>query len=79
MFNFKLFLEDNFESPRGLVAFTQTHGLDDLGLGTAQKWFLRGSIPSGWFALLVAYLEFERGEPVRLANYIGVTHEHTGE
>lgn len=36
-----------------------------------EKWFQRESIPADWFAILLAYLEIDRGKPVSLVVYLG--------
>ena len=43
---------------------------------TVRKWFERSSVPSYWFPVLVAVMELERGEPIRLSGYLaGGTNE----
>jgi hypothetical protein len=39
-------------------------------LEAIQKWWQREKIPSEWFALILALIELDQGEPVRLAQYL---------
>jgi len=70
MFDFNRFLHDHFVTPKGLIAFLNAYGAEAPGLPAAEKWFQRGAIPGGWLPHLLAYLELDRGEPVRLAKYL---------
>jgi len=70
-FDFKRFLIENFGSPQGLLSFSRAYhtGLP-LTSAAVEKWFYRASVPADGFAILLAYLEIERGAPVRLAAYL---------
>jgi hypothetical protein len=70
VFNHKKFLKDNFHSPIKLVSFLTAYGADTPELAAVYKWFSRGTVPSDWFAVLLAYLELENGNPVRLHPYL---------
>lgn len=70
MFDFRRFLVDAFNNPRGLLSFLQAYGIDHLGLTTIDKWFQRGSIPSTWFALVLAYVELDQGQPQSISKYL---------
>jgi hypothetical protein len=69
-FNFKRFLVESFGSPQGLLSFLRAYDVDLPGASAVEKWFYRESVPSGWFAVLAAYLQLERGVPP-LASYLG--------
>lgn len=72
MFDFPRFLKDAFGRPAALVKLLRAYGVDPPKYAAAQKWFQRGSVPADWFALLLAYLTLERGEPPDLCNYLKV-------
>lgn len=71
MFDARRFLIDCFKTPVGLIAFLRAYNADLPSEETARKWFQRGSVPSDWFAYLLAYLEMDRGAPVSLSAYLG--------
>jgi len=70
-FSTRKFLSDMFPDRAGIQGLLRAYGVKDVPSDAAiQKWFLRGSVPADWFALLLVYLELEQGEPVRLARYM---------
>lgn len=71
MFDAKRFLRDHFRDPDGVVGVFNSFRLDIPPKDTVRKWFERGTIPSPWFAMLVAVLELEKGRPISLSRYIG--------
>lgn len=70
MFDARRFLEEKFQTARGLIALLEGYGVGAPPLGTVEKWFQRARVPGEWFPLLLAYLELENGQPVRLAAYL---------
>jgi hypothetical protein len=71
LFNTVAFLHNEFNTPPGLVAFLRAYTNDPPNLPAVEKWWQRGNIPSQWMAFILALLELDRGEPVRLACYLG--------
>lgn len=70
------FLKDRFQNPSGLAAFASAYSFS-LNQSAVEKWFQRGRVPSEWFSVLLALLELETGQPVRLAGYLGRgRHDH---
>lgn len=72
MFNTKQFLVEMFGNPQGLLSFLRSYDAPLPGAAAVDKWFQRGSVPSDWLPILLAYIELDRGEPVRLSSYLGV-------
>lgn len=70
MFDFQAFLKEQFNNPKGLTSFLCTYGAPLPQGAAVEKWFQRGSVPSGWFAILNAYLELDNGSPISLRKYI---------
>lgn len=70
MFETTRFLQENFNSPDGVVGLLGAYRLDAPPRDTARKWFSRGNIPSDWFPVLCAVLELEGGQPISLAKYL---------
>lgn len=71
MFDFSAFLKDMFPDRASVGTFLRAYGVKDTPTDMAiQKWYLRRSVPAEWFATLLAYLEIEHGEPIRLGRYI---------
>jgi hypothetical protein len=70
LFDTQTFLDHNFNNASGLVAFVAAFGYAPPSLMAAEKWFQRNSIPSDWLPLLLALLELNNGEPVKLAGYL---------
>lgn len=71
MFRTKRFLVDHFSAPKGVISFLDAYGAALPKEPTVEKWFQRGSIPSEWLPVLLAYLEIDRGGPVSLIAYLG--------
>lgn len=68
-FDVKAFLGDNWPNATGHHAWLQAYGLA-VGKQAVFKQYLRASIPAEQFALVLAFLELERGAPVSLAKYL---------
>lgn len=70
-FNFRQFLTDHYGHAENVVRLTRLylngHCPDQEAV---RKWFVRGSVPSVWFALLCAVIEIENGRPVSTAKYL---------
>lgn len=73
MFDARQFLIDTFRTPTELSAFVRAYGYEPPKEATVDKWFRRQSVPSEWFPLLLGLLELDRGKPVSLVSYLGVT------
>jgi hypothetical protein len=69
VFNTKKFLQSHFNSASVVYNFLVAYSVS-VRLEAIQKWWQREKIPSEWFALILALLELDRGEPVRLAQYL---------
>jgi hypothetical protein len=69
-FRTKKFLDDNFQTVQGLLAFLRAYSAPMPNLKTVEKWFQRQSIPSEWLPVLLAYLEIDRGGPISLVAYL---------
>ena len=72
MFDAVRFLKENFHNSDGVIGLLHAYRLDAPPRETVRKWFLRGGIPSTWFALLLCVLELDNGAPVRLAKYLSL-------
>jgi len=70
MFQTVRFLDDHFASKGALIEFVAGYGLRAPNVPAVDKWWLRASVPSDWFPLLLALLELERGSPVSLTPYV---------
>lgn len=70
-FRAKQFLVENFGNVQGVVSFLRAYDAPLPKSTRVEKWFQRESIPADWFALLLAYLEIDRGKPVSLTAYLG--------
>ena len=70
MFNYKAFLEENFKTPKGLLAFLAAYGADTPNGAAAEKWFQRGAVPGNWLPVLLAYLELDNGSPKSIVPYL---------
>lgn len=73
MFKAKSFLVEMFGNVQGLLSFLGAYDAPLPNAGAVEKWFQRGSIPSDWLPVLLAYLELDRGGPVSLSSYLGNT------
>lgn len=70
MFNSKRFLIEMFGSAQGVLSFLRAYRVPLPGAFAVEKWFQRGSIPSDWLPVLLAYLEIEHGAPISLSAYL---------
>lgn len=70
MFDFPKFLRAEVGRPAALLKLLTAYGVDPPEYAAVQKWFQRGSVPANWFAVLLAYLTLERGEPPNLCKYV---------
>lgn len=73
MFDFGRFLRENFSTPTEMLAFLRAYNAPVPSTFTVQKWFQRDTVPSDWFPILLAYLELDRGAPVRLMPYMNMS------
>lgn len=71
MFDAKRFLVELFGSVQGLLSFLRAYDAPLPRASAVEKWFWRGSIPSDWLPVLLAYLELDRGAPISLTAYLG--------
>lgn len=71
MFDAKRFLDENFRDADGLVGTFHAYGLSVPPKDTVRKWFVRATIPSEWFPMIVAVLELENGKAISLTPYLG--------
>lgn len=69
-FRTKQFLVENFQTVNGLVSFLRAYDAPLPKPTRVEKWFQRESIPAEWFAILLTYLEIDRGAPVSLTAYL---------
>jgi hypothetical protein len=72
LFDAQQFLTVNFKTPTGLVSFLRAYGANLPADEAVRKWFQRGAVPAEWFAVLLAYLEIDRGTPVSVIDYLRV-------
>lgn len=70
-FGFKRFLVECFGSPQGLLSFLRAYDAPLPRDAAVSKWFSRESVPAGWFAVLIAYLQIEHGGAFSVAAYLG--------
>lgn len=70
MFDFKKFLLSHWRNAEMLQRFLETYGFTELKRDSIYKWFLRGAVPTEWFAVLLCLLELEKGGPVSIAGYL---------
>ena len=71
MFRTKTFLIESFGNVQGLLSFLRAYDAPLPGASAVEKWFQRGSVPSDWLPVLLAYLELEHGKPISLTSYLG--------
>ena len=69
-FDYHKFLVDTWGEPERLVTFLHAYGRVNANYHTVNQWFRRKSVPSNWFAVLLALLEIETGKPVSLVAYL---------
>lgn len=70
MFDARLFLKAEFQTPANVEARLKSYDLPAPRASAVEKWMQRNSIPSEYLALLLCVKEFERGAPISLASYI---------
>lgn len=63
-------LADKFGTRARLMAFLRAYSAPLPQETAVAKWFQRGTIPSDWLPVILAYLELDEGAPVRLAPYL---------
>lgn len=68
-FDAKAFLQGTFQTPPGLVSFLAAYQIS-VTVAAAEKWFQRGAIPGHWLPIILALIELDDGQPVRLAPYL---------
>ncbi len=73
LFDAHRFLTVYFHTPTGLVSFLRAYSAPLPAEEAVRKWFQRGTVPAEWFAVLLAYLEIDRGAPVRVAEFLTTT------
>lgn len=75
-FDAKAFLTAEFVNAQGVRALMGFYGLGDVNISTIEKWFQRGNIPGAHLPLLLCIRELEKGDPVRLAQYLREADDH---
>ena len=70
IFNAIRFLTGEIGSMNNVLALFSQYGLGSPSPAAIEKWFQRGVIPSRWLPILICLVELDRGEPVRLAQYL---------
>lgn len=70
MFAARRFLTDTVGTPQHVPVLFTLYGMPAPNPEAVQKWYSRGSIPGDWLVALLCLLELDRGEPVRLAEYL---------
>lgn len=69
-FKYRLFLVENFGSSQGLLSFLRSYDAPLPGKYAVEKWFSKGRLPTEWAAIILAYLEIDRGGPISLIGYL---------
>jgi len=67
-FNHTKFLEDNFNTPDGVINLVAKHFVPPQRPAVA-KWFTRGSVPGEWWPVLLYVIEREKGAPISTAAF----------
>lgn len=72
MFDYRSFLTEQCSTPQNVLVLFSAYGImsPQLNIWSIEKWFQRGRVSGQFLPLLLAVLELEHGEPVRLAKYI---------
>lgn len=70
MFNTERFLKEQFKTPPELRALFSAYSITPPRDGTVSQWFVRASVPSTWFPVLLAVLELHKGGPVSIVEYL---------
>lgn len=70
MFQTRLFLQEKFGNPAGLLAFLNAYRAPSPNPAAAEKWFQRASVPSDWLPVVLSYLEIDNGAPISLIPYL---------
>ena len=68
-FDYHRFLRDKWGDPDRLTKFLSTYG-HEAPRATVNQWFRRKSIPSDYFAILLALLKLETGADVKVEDYL---------
>ena len=68
-FDTKAFLAEHWPDLDKLLYFLRSYGAN-LQRQALFKWKLRDSIPTEWFALLLALMELEKGRPISLIPFL---------
>lgn len=76
MFLHKAFLTEQLGSRDKVLGLFTAYGLASPAAAAVEKWFSRERIPSDWLPSILAILELETGQPVRLSSYL--RFEETG-
>jgi hypothetical protein len=69
-FQTKKFLTNFWPKPEDLLAFVVPYGVTNLKPQAVYKWYVRESVPSDWFPILLVFIELDRGAPPSLAEYL---------
>ena len=64
------FLDAFWPTAPQLHEWLANYGVADVKPQAVYKWYVRGSIPSRQFALMLTFLELERGGPVSLKGFL---------
>lgn len=70
MFDAGRYLRDRFQTPAGLLAFLLAYEAPTPQAEAVVKWFQRGSVPSTWLPVLLAFIEIDEGKPTTLIPYL---------
>lgn len=70
MFDTSRFLADKFRDADGIVGLFGAYRIPCPPKDTVRKWFERQSVPGEWLVMLLAVVELDEGQPVRLSPYI---------
>ena len=69
-FDCKSFLTDHLGTKEYVLGLFSSYGLPSPAAAAVEKWFRRGRIPGEWLPVILAVLELEGGQPVRLSSYL---------
>lgn len=70
MFDARKFLEVEFSNAPNVRVLLASYGMKAPSLAAVEKWFQRGRISGEYLPLLLCVMEIEKGEPIRLAQYM---------
>lgn len=68
-FDFTRFLEDQFGTPDGVVAYGSKFNVELPARDTVRKWFERGRVSGEWVPALIALAGHVHGSPVDVSPY----------